>query len=722
MGNSKSRLSGGTHPKTRSRHSRFQSSGSNTDQPLPNDSGHYSDHGVMVSSSPFDHAGSPLGPSGLAHGAMGSAAGLAWNHPNLSSPGRLDQQKKTSESSLHFKYGSRAQNPGYAAATGPINGDSAAFRTSGVASRATGTMGYGSVEDSITYGYSNNSAVHTNQEMVMAMHHHQPQPSYQGPDTRPSSASPHQSYGRVSSLTPVQQQQHQQHPVRASISPTTVPYIEEDPVNGKIVGGGLSGMVSSVAAMNLGNGAIDVRTNGGNAQQQQAMRFHQQPDYLDHQRLQSFQNNTTTVGNRNSAIISHSVLSGAVPHSSAPRMDPFKNSNSQHYHYDTVPVYVPPEQPQYQLQQQQPYQVSQPRITTTYPTEREQRTAPPAHYSKPVDLLAGAGPLIETGKSSQRMPGADQVFARLARQFPTNPRETEKREQIYRWLDRVADALAFSPSTETPGWVIPVYPDELDHAESPFYLDRITYELDLMAPAGKSFRKAIDINCNTGEWAMDMALKYPRTVVYAIDSLLETTHLPLRTPDNCKFRMRDVRDQEGEFDLVHQRLGAFRTQIQEWTPHFAELRRLTRPGGWIQLAESNGLIVCEGIESLKMNRWVERAALSSGLNPMQMVEALMPTVLGAGLINVECFDYGIPLGDWAGPRGQLAMRTYLEMVESLKEEIVDVNHLEEGIFEETIELMKMECIVGKAELIMKVIYAQKPPITDDLWRTRGMII
>ncbi|KAF9109350.1 hypothetical protein BGX27_007697, partial [Mortierella sp. AM989] len=216
----------------------------------------------------------------------------------------------------------------------------------------------------------------------------------------------------------------------------------------------------------------------------------------------------------------------------------------------------------------------------------------------------------------------------------------------------------------------------------------------------------------------DMAIKYPRTIVYALDPLLETSHLPPRIPENCKFRMRDVRDQEGEFDLVHQRLGAFRTHIQEWTPHFAELRRLLRPGGWIQLAESNGQVVRAGVETLKVNRWVERAALSSGLNPMQMMEALMPTVLGAGLINVECYDYGIPIGDWMGPRGQVAMRAYLEMVESLKEEIIEMNRLEEGIFEETIDFMRHECNVERAELIIKVICAQKPPMTDDIWRTR----
>lgn len=204
-------------------------------------------------------------------------------------------------------------------------------------------------------------------------------------------------------------------------------------------------------------------------------------------------------------------------------------------------------------------------------------------------------------------------------------------------------------------------------------------------------------------------MKYPRTIVYAVDPSLNTTLLPPRVPENCRFKLRDIKDQLGEFDLVHQRLGAFRTRISEWTPHFAELGRLTRPGGWIQLAECSGIIIRAGNESLKMNRWVEAAALSSGLNPMQMVEALMPTVLGAGLVNVECYEYGIPLGDWAGRRGNLAMRMYLSLVESLREEIIRMNRLERGMFEDTIAMMKMECAVENAELVMKVICAQKPP-------------
>ncbi|KAF9271042.1 hypothetical protein BGZ74_006582, partial [Mortierella antarctica] len=69
-------------------------------------------------------------------------------------------------------------------------------------------------------------------------------------------------------------------------------------------------------------------------------------------------------------------------------------------------------------------------------------------------------------------------------------------------MDDVGKALVFNSDTSIPGWIIPVVPDDHDVLDSPFYFDRITFELDIVAPVGKTLRKAIDINCAAGDWAM----------------------------------------------------------------------------------------------------------------------------------------------------------------------------------------------------------------------------
>ncbi|KAG0336219.1 hypothetical protein BG000_006824 [Podila horticola] len=508
--------------------------------------------------------------------------------------------------------------------------------------------------------------------------------------TQPSFTSPRvsQSTSRVSS---------QQQP-RGSLSPSQ--FYREDDL-------GPGGLVSSMASVSMADGN---RSNSANAyyptnngryssqEQQDSQRFsggqqyqpYQLPSHHQPYQLHSSINNT----NKYASLTNHNTY---TPEHRA-RHDPYSPSSvlvtNGHNHNPHVFGKRPS------------------------PTHTPNPPTPPAPTPKAVDPFVGAGPLIDT---SSRPLAADQVFARLAKQNPSNPRESDKRARINRWMDDVGRALVFNPDTSVPGWIIPVVPDDYDVLESPFYFDRITFELDIMAPAGKTLRKAIDINCAAGDWAMDMALKYPKTIVYAIDPVLNRyPPLPLPPPENCRFKLRDIKEQEGEFDLVHQRLGAYRILISEWVPHFAELGRLTRPGGWIQLAESNGMILRGGTESLKVNRWVEKAALSSGLNPFQVVDALIPTILGAGLINVECYEYGIPLGDWGGIRGALAMKNYLQMVESLREEIIETHRLEDGLFEEAVAQMQHECVVHQAELVMKVVCAQKPPFSDDIWRERGM--
>ncbi|KAF9898960.1 hypothetical protein BX616_003411 [Lobosporangium transversale] len=147
MGNSKSRHAAGGHSKSRSKHSKFQSGSSNIlnnnshndnndrrgraskytssnhsnpQAPLPNDSGHYSIHGFTApSSSPLDRPETPVGLSSGLGGGMGTGPiGLAWNHPNLSSPGRLDQHKTSFESN-QFQYGSKMNNHPFV--SGPNN-------------------------------------------------------------------------------------------------------------------------------------------------------------------------------------------------------------------------------------------------------------------------------------------------------------------------------------------------------------------------------------------------------------------------------------------------------------------------------------------------------------------------------------------------------------------------------------------------------------------------
>ncbi|KAK3824408.1 MAG: hypothetical protein JOS17DRAFT_265601 [Linnemannia elongata] len=469
--------------------------------PLLNDSGHYSIHGFMASpSSPIDRSDTPTmnTPGG----------GLGWNHPNLSSPGRLDQTKKPSDSSLHYQFQNGTRNNNHngnskgignghpsgpsAGAGGGANRLSGGIRISETMPRTSAALGQshdglndGYGYDSNNYhSYSNNNNATSSQEMSMAMHSpSQQQTMYNklqqqqqlGLDQKSLSIPPHhllQANGRMSQQQHHYPTDHATTGMRNSISiPNNVatPYTEE----------GI--MASSIAAMNL--------TDRQQQQQQQQLNMRIQNPYQDQQQRNSaamppyhYQQGSANNSRQGSMLnvqgVSPTPL--AVRNESFSKMDQqqqqlqqqqqyYIQNDTAHYTHQDSTAYPPKQQQQYYQQQQQ-----QPRLTTTYPAE-PQRERLSVHNGpnttttpKPSAFLASAGPLIDMGSSSssQRPPTADQVFARLARQFPTNPREAEKRERIFRWLGHIVESLTFNPDTETPGFIIPVYPDELDHPES----------------------------------------------------------------------------------------------------------------------------------------------------------------------------------------------------------------------------------------------------------------
>ncbi|KAG0317475.1 hypothetical protein BGZ99_006289 [Dissophora globulifera] len=707
---------------------------------LYNDSGHYSIHGSTSIVAPLPHPDFHNG---------------SYHHHSLSSPARLDQPKKSSDPSLQLQYGSKVKRATPGGSGGASMGFSAngtsvnsvPIRTTSTIPQAYMSMGLTTADDygpSGSLGASGVGGVDTNgygahfingDPDVMLQQQQQllQQQQQRESDARSTSVSNRRSQGRLSSFVPLptpQQQynttassfqpqsSYQQYHRMSSGTPTPRGAYREDELD-------LGNQSLTAVSLGMNDGINSARlSHGGGRYQQQQQQHLQQQEQVDlpaTQRLSAFgniahtkQSSTDTVriqsydhaypAARDRSSINNTILKGSV-HNAILKSGISKTNNNinnnNHHNSGSILLNSDNISKQYVPGNMNMGLPRASEIFSAVAPVRELKTSPP--------------PALES--LAPRSVMTENVFSQLAMLYPSTPRDANSRERVHRWVDEVARALTFNPDTDVPGWIIPVMPDMLDHPASPFYVDRITYELDLMPPIQsfqRPFRNVIDINCTTGEWAMDIAIKYPQAIVYALDPLMDMNRIPQRTPPNCQFKQRDIRDQNGEFDLVHQRLGAFKIQFLEWTPHFAELNRLLRPGGWIQLAESNGMLVRAGIESLKVNRWVEQAALSSGLNPTRMVGALMPTILAAGLINVQCYEYGIPIGDWAGRRGNIAMRSYLLMVESLREEIIEMNRLEEGIFEETIALMMMECAAENAELVMNVIMAQKPPI-DDGW-------
>ncbi|KLO11733.1 S-adenosyl-L-methionine-dependent methyltransferase [Schizopora paradoxa] len=98
----------------------------------------------------------------------------------------------------------------------------------------------------------------------------------------------------------------------------------------------------------------------------------------------------------------------------------------------------------------------------------------------------------------------------------------------------------------------------------------------------------LDSGAGTGAWAVDLAKKLPDSVeIYAVD-ISDAKFMP-SPPPNVKFSLASVTSLPAEwsskFDFVAQRYLVAALLAKEWSEAAAEIYRVVKPGGAVQLIE-----------------------------------------------------------------------------------------------------------------------------------------
>jgi ubiquinone/menaquinone biosynthesis C-methylase UbiE len=106
----------------------------------------------------------------------------------------------------------------------------------------------------------------------------------------------------------------------------------------------------------------------------------------------------------------------------------------------------------------------------------------------------------------------------------------------------------------------------------------------------------LDVACGTGIWGREMALEFPRARVYgfdfdrtSMDAALARLGPTGRLPANFQFLEADALQrfpfEEGSFDFTHARFIAGFVPADRWLAVVAEMVRVTKAGGCIELVE-----------------------------------------------------------------------------------------------------------------------------------------
>src|SRR5579885_1407337 len=100
----------------------------------------------------------------------------------------------------------------------------------------------------------------------------------------------------------------------------------------------------------------------------------------------------------------------------------------------------------------------------------------------------------------------------------------------------------------------------------------------------------LDIGCGTGLWCREMAALFPEATIVGLD--FDIAPLVHRSkPRNVFWREADALQPlpiaSNSVDFVHQRFAATWLPFGRWPDVLAELVRVTRPGGYVELVEGS---------------------------------------------------------------------------------------------------------------------------------------
>ncbi|KAI8391346.1 uncharacterized protein BYT42DRAFT_556542 [Radiomyces spectabilis] len=246
----------------------------------------------------------------------------------------------------------------------------------------------------------------------------------------------------------------------------------------------------------------------------------------------------------------------------------------------------------------------------------------------------------------------------------------------------------------TPGsaYLLPCDEEEIDRLHLQHFMVRFAIQGNYLAPVSDVLRKGgrvLDVGCGPGSWTMEIAGEYPRSQIVGIDI---TQMFPRDIkPANCIFRQCNVLTglpfEECTFDYVFMRFISKGVEVDQWGPLIAELVRVLKPGGWIELVEGDTELHRAGPMTRQHHERLIELVESRCLDPnagRRLGERLRNH---GGLSNIATTFISCPGGLWAGKLGQLTLQSWKAYNSALRPQIC----LSEGITTEQYDERLQQC-------------------------------
>jgi ubiquinone/menaquinone biosynthesis C-methylase UbiE len=224
--------------------------------------------------------------------------------------------------------------------------------------------------------------------------------------------------------------------------------------------------------------------------------------------------------------------------------------------------------------------------------------------------------------------------------------------------DQVLAAMEVSHPAESEHYMFPRNPSEIDRLDIQHYALKEAVGANYLAPVVEPSR-VLDVGCGTGQWGFEVCQQFPQALIVGFDLASGKLGWPPRYRLVKGNLLQGLPFAADQFDFVHQRLLVSGVPVASWPSVVAELVRVTKPGGWIELVEPPlGFDQAGQATQRLFALWKDLLASLELETASEVSDSLDWYLREAGLKGVVRREIQVPVGEWGGQAGALMVTDF----------------------------------------------------------------